>query len=82
MNVFLKGQYIKHSQYGCGVVTDTNRDRTSIDFDVHGMKMFVTSMIVADPAEGTPPKRPRRKLVKKVLAAAATATPGAIAGQP
>ena len=28
-----KGAYIKHFQYGLGVVTDSNTHRTSIDFD-------------------------------------------------
>src|ERR1700686_4830095 len=56
-----KGQYIKHFQYGLGVITESDEERTSIDFDIHGMKKFVTSLMVVDPAEGTPPKRPRPK---------------------
>jgi hypothetical protein len=65
-----EGAYIKHFQYGLGVVTESNSDRTSIDFDLHGMKKFVTSIMVVDAAEGTPPKRRRSKRTKKVLAAA------------
>jgi hypothetical protein len=34
--------YIKHFQYGTGVVTESDAERTSIDFDLHGMKKFVT----------------------------------------
>jgi hypothetical protein len=64
-----EGAYIKHFQYGLGVVTESNSDRTSIDFDVHGMKKFVTSLMVVDPAEGTPPRRRRTKKAKKVVAA-------------
>jgi hypothetical protein len=52
-----EGQYIKHFQYGCGVVTDSSRDRTIIDFDRHGPKKFVTSLLVVQPAEGAPPAR-------------------------
>jgi hypothetical protein len=63
-----EGAYIKHFQYGLGVVTESNSDRTSIDFDLHGMKKFVTSIMVVDPAEGTPPKRRRAKKIKKVVA--------------
>ena len=63
----LLGQYIRHAQYGLGVITETDGDRTSIDFDVHGMKKFVTTMMVLEPAEGTPPKRPRKKLLKKTV---------------
>jgi hypothetical protein len=68
----LAGQYIKHFQYGCGVITEYNADRTTIDFDAHGIKKFVTSMMVIEPAEGTPPKRRRAKRVKPNAAAAPT----------
>ncbi len=53
------GQYIKHFQYGCGVITESKLDRTTIDFDAHGVKIFVTSLMVVELAEGTPP-RPSR----------------------
>jgi len=68
-----EGAYIKHFQYGLGVVTESNSDRTSIDFDLHGMKKFVTSIMVVDAAEGIPPKRRRAKKAKKVVAAVAVA---------
>jgi hypothetical protein len=64
-----EGAYIKHFQYGLGVVTESNSDRTSIDFDIHGMKKFVTSLMVVDHAEGTPPRRRRAKKLKKVIVA-------------
>jgi hypothetical protein len=60
-----EGQYIKHFQYGLGVVSDSDEDRTSIDFDLHGPKTFVTSILVVEPAEGVPPKRKRAKRAKK-----------------
>jgi len=63
-----EGAYIKHFQYGLGVVTESNSDRTSIDFDLHGMKKFVTSIMIVDAAEGTPPKRRRAKKIKNVAA--------------
>ena len=69
MKALEEGAYIKHFQYGLGVVTESNSDRTSIDFDLHGMKKFVTSIMVVDAAEGTPPKRRRAKKIKKVVAA-------------
>jgi|ERR1700674_5049594 hypothetical protein len=72
-----KGQYIKHFQYGLGVITESDEERTSIDFDIHGIKKFVTSLMVVDPAEGTPPKRPRPKRGKKALT---PPVPAAIAG--
>jgi hypothetical protein len=72
-----KGQYIKHFQYGLGVITESNEERTSIDFDLHGPKKFVTALMVVDLAEGTPPKRRRAKRTKK---AAATPIAAAAAG--
>jgi hypothetical protein len=71
MKAIAAGQYVKHFQYGCGVVTESNDERTSIDFDQHGLKKFVTSMMVVEPAEGTPPKRPGNRRRKKVTSAAA-----------
>src|SRR5207245_8739652 len=72
MEAVAEGQYVKHFQYGCGVITESDEERTSIDFDLHGMKKFVTSLMVVEPAEGTPPKRPRAKRRKKVAAAGST----------
>lgn len=73
MKVLAEGLYVKHFQYGCGVVTASNEERTSIDFDLHGLKKFVTSMMVVEPAEGTPPKRPGGRRRKKAVTAAAAA---------
>ncbi len=76
MKALAEGQYVKHGQYGCGVITASDAERTSIDFDLHGIKKFVTSLMVVEPAEGTPPKRRRGKRTKKavaILAPAATA---------
>ena len=68
MRALPQGQYIKHFQYGFGVITQSDAERTTIDFDLHGIKKFVTSLMVVDPAEGTPPKRPRAKRSKKIVA--------------
>lgn len=66
-----EGNYIKHFQYGLGVVTASDRDYTSIDFDLHGPKKFVTSLMTVEPAEGSPPQRVHPKRRKKALAAPA-----------
>jgi hypothetical protein len=73
MKALLEGAYIKHFQYGLGVVTESDSDRTSIDFDLHGMKKFVTGIMVVEPAEGTPPKRSKRR--RKPASASPTASP-------
>jgi hypothetical protein len=70
LKALAEGLYIKHSQYGLGVITDSDSERTSIDFDLHGLKKFVTSIMVVEPAEGTPPKRARAKRKKKILVVA------------
>ena len=75
MKALQEGAYIQHFQYGLGVVTESDSERTSIDFDLHGMKKFVTSLMVVTPAEGTPPKRRRAKRVKKAVAAVPVVAP-------
>lgn len=77
MKAIPEGQYIKHFQYGLGVVMESDDERTSIDFDLHGPKKFVTSLMVVEFAEGTPPKRKRARRTKKAVAVAA-AVPAAI----
>ena len=75
MKALQKGDYIKHFQYGLGVVTGSNSERTDIDFDLHGMKKFVTTIMVVEHAEGTPPsrrKRTRKKAAVITLKAAAS----------
>jgi hypothetical protein len=70
LKALAEGLYIKHFQYGLGVVTDSDGERTSIDFDLHGLKKFVTSIMVVEPAEGIPPRRARAKRKKKIVVAA------------
>ena len=81
MQVMQEGQTIKHELFGLGIVTASDSDRTAIDFDDHGPKLFVTSMLSAEligEAPATPPKTKRRrkastaaaKAAKKALAAA------------
>ncbi len=70
MQTLGEGQAIRHDQYGLGVVTESNGERTTIDFDNHGVKKFVTSIWSAEligepPAERPTKRRGRRKTVKK-----------------
>ncbi len=70
MQVLVEGQTVRHEQYGLGTVTESNNERTTIDFDSHGLKKFVTSLWTAE-LVGEPPanrpvrKRGRRKTVRK-----------------
>jgi hypothetical protein len=74
------GQYIKHFQYGCGVIVKRDVERTTIDFDTHGIKIFVTSLMAIEPAEGVPPKRRRAGRVKVVKPAATLPQPVFVPG--
>lgn len=70
MQTLVEGQSIRHDQYGMGVVTESNNDRTTIDFDNHGLKKFVTSIWSAEligepPAQPPTKRRGRRKTAKK-----------------
>ena len=67
MKALQKGDYIKHFQYGLGVVTESNGEHTDIDFDLHGMKKFVTTIMVVEHAEGTPPSRRKRTRKKAAV---------------
>jgi len=70
VQILSEGQTIRHTQYGLGTVTESNNERTSVDFDDHGMKKFVTSIWNAEligepPADRPVRRRGRRKTVKK-----------------
>ena len=80
MAIHATGKYIKHFQYGCGVVTESGDDRTTIDFDTHGLKKFVTSLLVIEAAEGVPPKRRRAKRAKAVKPAPTLSGPVFVPG--
>ena len=78
MKVLPAGQYIKHGVYGFGTITDADAERTTIDFDEHGVKKFVTSMMVCELAGDAPPRPARSKRRKKpATAATAKAAPAA-----
>ena len=71
-----EGQQLKHGQYGLGIVTQSDNERTTIDFDDHGKKLFVTSMMTVEligEAPAVPPKRRRRKVVARKAATAVVA---------
>jgi hypothetical protein len=73
VQVLPAGQYIKHEIYGLGVITESDSERTTIDFDAHGTKKFVTSIMTAElvgeaPAKAARPKRRSRRAVAAVAA--------------
>jgi hypothetical protein len=56
---FKPGQYVRHSKYGCGTIVTRDDERTTVDFDTAGLKLFVTSIAAFEPAEGEAPKKKR-----------------------
>ena len=64
MNALPQGQYVKHYRYGFGVITESDEEGTSIEFELHGQKKFVTSLMVVELSHLTPPKGFRSKWVK------------------
>lgn len=73
MQVMQEGQTIKHGVYGLGIVTASDPERTAIDFDDHGPKLFVTSIFSAEiigEAPATPPKTKRRRKAASAVAKA------------
>lgn len=73
MKAYKESQYLKHSLFGFGVVTESDSERTTIDFETHGKKKFVTSMVQVELVDGDPPKAPRGSRRKKAAALAAAA---------
>jgi len=73
MQILRQAQYVKHGQYGLGVVTDSNAERTTIDFDLHGLKKFVTQLMVVELMAGEAPKKSAQSRPKKMAAKLAAA---------
>jgi hypothetical protein len=72
VKVLRVGQCVEHARYGVGIATDSNEERTTIDFYEHGPKKFVTGMLEAQILAEAPP-RPRKPRVvgARVVGAAA-----------
>ena len=70
MNTIAQGKYVRHGQYGLGVVTESDAERTSIDFHLHGPKKFVTKLMVVELSNEAPPPKPSAsKRRKKAIVA-------------
>lgn len=79
MHIIRQAQYLKHEQYGFGSVTASNAERTTIDFDLHGIKKFVTSLLVVELLPGAAPAKlslPKRRTKKSPASADVPAKAG------
>ena len=68
MRILPQGQFIKHVQYGLGVVTQSDSERTSIDFHIHGPKKFATQLMTVELTDEAPPPKLRPRRRKKATA--------------
>ena len=57
MQVLKQNQYLRHAQYGLGVVSESNAERTTIDFELYGVKKFVTELMQCELLAGAAPMR-------------------------
>lgn len=71
MQILRQSQCVNHERYGKGFVTESNSERTTIEFDDHGAKKFVTSMMVVELMAGEAPAKSAAKRRKKSTVTAA-----------
>ena len=64
-------QRVQHEKYGLGVISETDAEYTVIEFDEHGRKKFLTSLVSLQSSDEPPPKR-RRARKKKTTTTKAT----------
>ncbi|PYQ49560.1 MAG: hypothetical protein DMF78_17910 [Acidobacteria bacterium] len=57
------GQWLRHERFGVGVAVESDEEHTTIDFEEHGPKKFVTRLLEVEltSARDTPLARRRRK---------------------
>lgn len=68
MQTLSQGQGVKHDRYGLGVVTESDAERTSIDFHLHGVKKFATRIMTMNLTDEAPPPKSRPARRKRVAA--------------
>lgn len=72
-----EGQCVRHFQYGLGVVTQSDAERTCIDFHLHGPKKFATKIMVVKLSDEIPPPKPAAARRRKKAVVVAQAQPQA-----
>ncbi len=68
---FVVGQAVEHAIYGLGTIAATEPDRITIDFETHGPKKFVTSLVKLQLTDKIPHSgSARRRAARKAKATA------------
>jgi hypothetical protein len=61
MRIFAVGDRVTQPQYGPGTITSANAQHTIIDFDGHGLRTFITSIVSLEPTDAPAPAPGRVK---------------------
>jgi hypothetical protein len=61
---FAVSDRVSHFQYGLGTIAGFDQNYTIIDFDRHGRRKFVTSMVQLEPSDVLAPTKPASKSKK------------------
>lgn len=56
--VFSVNDRVSHSVYGLGTISDVNERHTTIVFDAHGVKKFLTDVVRLEHSSTPAPPRP------------------------
>lgn len=73
MHIYAKGDRVSHGSYGSGTIFSANAIHTVIDFDEHGHRTFVTSLVQLEKTSSPAPVRAKAvRRVKKAVAAVPT----------
>jgi hypothetical protein len=73
VHTYAKGDRVSHGTYGTGTIFSANAIHTVIDFDEHGHRTFVTSMVQLEKNSSPAPVRAKAvRRTKKSVAAAPT----------
>jgi hypothetical protein len=80
VKIYAKGDRVSQPQYGPGTIAEANSQHTVIEFDQHGTRTFVTSLVVLEATtEPAPMKTRAARRVKRPAKAAAAPSDGATA---
>jgi hypothetical protein len=65
MPAFTKGDRVIQPQYGTGTLTEVNDRHTVIEFDEHGTRTFITSLVTLERTNEPAPARAKKRATKK-----------------
>ena len=59
------GKRVSQDQYGPGTIVECNERHTLIDFDDHGVRLFVTTMVDLKPSTLPEPSKAQRTKARR-----------------